>query len=159
MAISQQPLNNIYTPSQQQCSFKSGRSRRNRGGGRGGGGYFIPQQPTNLRFRGGAPGGGTVHFPTPFKQYENWHYCHTHGGDVKDTHTSAMCARPSLRHNPNMTHNSTMVGSSAGLHKTILPSAAGRTAPSLGPQAQQQQQQRLPVSYSPIQAMQAHAWQ
>jgi hypothetical protein len=95
----------------------------------------------------------------PYKQYENWHYCHTHGGDVDDTHTSATCARPGPRHNPNVTRNNTMAGSSAGLHKTILPSAAGRTAPNLRPQAQQQQQQRLPVSYFPIQAMQAPPWQ
>ncbi len=37
MAIGQQPPNNIYAPAQQQGPFNSGRSRRNRGGGRGGG--------------------------------------------------------------------------------------------------------------------------
>jgi hypothetical protein len=59
-------------------------------------------------------------------------------------------------HNPNTTRNNTMGGSSAGLHKTILPSAASRTAPNLRPQAQQQQQQRPPVLYF---MMQAPAWQ
>jgi hypothetical protein len=58
-----------------------------------------------------------------------------------------------------MTRNNTMGGSSTGLHKTILPSAAGRTMTNLLPQAQKQQQQRLPVSYFPMQAMQAPAWQ
>jgi hypothetical protein len=159
MAVGQQPPNNIYAPAQQQRPFNSGRSRCNGGGGRGGGGYFVPQQPTNHGFVGGAPGGGTARPPTPYKQYENWHYCHTHGGDVDNTHTSATCARTGPRHNPNATHSNTMGGSSADLHKTILPSAAGRTAPNLRPQAQQQQQQCPPVSYFPMQVMQALAWQ
>jgi hypothetical protein len=81
MAVGQQPPSNIYTPAQQQRPFNSGRSRHNGGGGRSGGGYFVPQQPTNHGFGGGAPGGGTVHHPTPYKRYENWHYCHTHGGE------------------------------------------------------------------------------
>jgi hypothetical protein len=159
MAVGQQPPKNIYTPTQQQRPFNSGRSRHNGGGGRGGGGYFVPQQPTNHGFGGGAPGGGTARPPTPYKQYENWHYCHTHSADVDDTHTSTMCARLCPRHNPNATCNNTMGGSSAGLHKTILPLAAGRTAPNLHPQAQQQQQQCPPVSYLPMQAVQAPAWQ
>lgn len=150
----QQPPTNIHAPAQQQRTFNSGRSRRNGGGGRGGGG------PTH-GFGGGAPGGGSTRPPTPYKRYENWHYCHTHGGDVDDNHTSATCARPGPTHNPNATRNNTMGGSSAGLHKTILPSAAGRTAPNQRPQAQQQQQQQLrpPASYYPMQTMQAPAWQ
>jgi hypothetical protein len=59
-------------------------------------------------------------------------------------------------HNLNATRSNTMGGSSAGLHKTFLPLAANRTAPNLRPQTQQQQQQRLPVSYF---TMQAPAWQ
>jgi hypothetical protein len=47
MAVSQQPPNNIYAPTQQQHPFNSGRSRCNLEGGHGGSGYFIPQQPTN----------------------------------------------------------------------------------------------------------------
>ncbi len=42
-----------------------------------------------------------------------------------------------------------MGGSSAGMHKTVLPSASGRTPP----RQQQQQQQRPPVSYYPMQNM------
>ncbi len=79
--------------------------------------------------------------------------------ETYDTHTSATCARPGLRHNPNATRNNTMGGSSAGLHKTILPSAARCTMPNLHPQAQQKQQQCPPVSYFPMQAMQTPAWQ
>jgi hypothetical protein len=138
MAVGQQPPNNIYAPAQQQCPFNSGRSRCNGGGGRGGGGHFVPQQPTNHGFGGGAPGGRTACPPMPYKQWENWHYCHSHGGDVDDTHTSAVCARLGPMHNPNVTRNNTMGGSSAGLHRTILPLAAGRTAPNLRPQVQQQ---------------------
>jgi hypothetical protein len=74
MAIGQQPPNNIYSPAQEQHPFNSGRSRRNGGGGHGGGEYFIPQKPTNHGFRGGAPGGGTARPPMPYKRYENWHY-------------------------------------------------------------------------------------
>jgi hypothetical protein len=37
MAVGKQPPNNIYAPTQQQRPFNSGRSRRNRGGGRGSG--------------------------------------------------------------------------------------------------------------------------
>jgi hypothetical protein len=159
MAVGQQPPNNIYTPAQQQCPFNSGRSRHSGGGGRGSSRYFVPQQPTKDGFGGGAPGGGTTHPPTPYKRYENWHYCHTHGRDMDDTHTSAMCARPGPRHNPNATHNNTMGGSSTGLHKTILSLAASHTTPNLPLQVQQQQQQHLPVLYFLMQAMQAPAWQ
>jgi hypothetical protein len=63
IAVNQQPPNNIYAPAQQQHPFNSGRSRRSRGGGRGGSGYFVLQQPTNRGFRGGAPGGVTMRPP------------------------------------------------------------------------------------------------
>jgi hypothetical protein len=67
MTIGQQPPNNMYASTQQQRPFNSGRSRHNRGGGRGSSGYFVPQQPTKDGFRGGAPGGGTARPPTPYK--------------------------------------------------------------------------------------------
>jgi hypothetical protein len=98
MAIGQQPPNNIYTPAQQQRPFNSGRSRCNGGGGRGGSGYFVPQQPTNHGFEGVAPGGKTARPPMPYKRYENWHYCHTHGRDVNDTHTSAIIRNGFMPH-------------------------------------------------------------
>jgi hypothetical protein len=67
--------------------------------------------------------------PIPYKQWEHWNYCHTHGGDVEDAHMSAMCNRQGPVHNPNTTRANMMGGSPVGMHKTILPSASGRTLP------------------------------
>jgi hypothetical protein len=155
MAIGQEqpPPNNIYyAPQQQQHCHNN--SRNNRGGTGGGsfngsgGGY--PQQPT--LHQGQQSGGrGFVH-PTPYKRYENWNYCHTHGGDIEDGHTSATCNRRGPIHNPNATRANMMGGLLAGMHKTILPSATSHTPP---PHHQQQQQQRPSVSYYPTQ----NTWQ
>jgi hypothetical protein len=149
MAIGQQqpPPNNIYYALQQQQRCHNN-SRNNRGG-RGGGGYNgngrgYQQQPTS--YQGQQCGGrGPVHTPMPYKRYENWNYCHTHGGDVEDAHTSATCPRQGPFHNPNATRANTMGGSQVGMHKMILPSASGRIPPP--PRQQQQQQQHPPVSY------------
>jgi uncharacterized membrane protein YgcG len=97
MAVGQQqpPPNNIYYAPQQQ-QRRHNNSRNNRGGGGGGGfngnGGSYPQQPTLLQGQQ-SDGRGLVRPPTPCKQWENWNYCHTHGGDVKDAHTSATCNR------------------------------------------------------------------
>jgi hypothetical protein len=155
MAIGQQqpPPNNIYYAPQQQ-QHRHNNSRNNRGG-RGGGGFngnggSYPQQPT-LHQGQQSSCRGFVH-PTPYKQYENWNYCHTHGGDIKDGHTSTRCNRQGPVHNPNATRANMMGGSPAGMHKTFLPSASSRTPP---PHRQQQQQQRPLVSYYPMQ----NTWQ
>ena len=63
--------------------------------------------------------------PNPVKRFENMNYCHTHGGDVDDGHTSATCTRPGHYHNYYATRDNTMGGSISGLHKTIMPSAVG----------------------------------
>jgi hypothetical protein len=34
----------------------------------------------------------------PVKQYKNWNYCFTHGGNVNNNHTSMTCACPSENH-------------------------------------------------------------
>ena len=76
MTVGQQPLLNIYTPSQQQPTFNNRRNRRNGGGhgnsgtgGNNGGGNF-PQQPT--WFGGnGASAQQPMHPPTPYKHWEN----------------------------------------------------------------------------------------
>jgi hypothetical protein len=155
MAIGQQqlpPNKKCYAPQQQQRHHNNSRNNR---GGRGSGGFNgngdgYPQQPTS--HQGQQSGGrGFVH-PTPYKQYENWNYCHTHGSDVKDGHMSAMCNRQGPVHNSNATRANMMGGLPAGMHKTILPSATGRTQP---PHRQQQQQQWPPVSYYPTQ----NTWQ
>jgi hypothetical protein len=97
MAVGQQqpPPNNIYyTPQQQQRHHNNSRNNRGSGGGdcfNGNGGGYL-QQPT--LHQGQQSGGhGLVCPPTPYKWWENWNYCHTHGSDVEDAHTSARCNR------------------------------------------------------------------
>jgi hypothetical protein len=144
MAVRQQqpPPNNVYYAPQQ-------RRRNNRGGG-GGGGYAngrgYPQQSTSHHGQQGGRG-GPVRPPMPYKHYESWNYCSTHGGNVEDAHTSAMCNKRGPFHNPNATRTNMMGGSPAGMHKMILPSASGRTPPA---PRQQQQLQCLPaIPYYP----------
>ncbi len=124
MALESQPPPPIYA---QQFQLHAPNNRhgllRCTGSGRGRGqqnpGY---QQPT------GAP---PMRAPTPYKQFENWHYCHTHahGGNVDNMHTSATCAKPSLLHNWQASHTNMMDGLIVGMHKTILPSAASHAPP------------------------------
>ena len=76
-----------------------------------------------------APPPSHVRPPTPMKRFENWNYCHTHGGDVDDGHTSMSCIKPGPAHNRHATRQNTMGGSTGGLHKTILPSMSGRLPP------------------------------
>jgi hypothetical protein len=78
------------------------------------------QQPT------GAP---AMCAPTPYKQFENWHYCHTHRGNIDDTHTSAMCTKPGPLHNWQSSRTNMMGGWTVGMHKTMLLSASGRAPP------------------------------
>ena len=57
-------------------------------------------------------------------------------------HTSATCARPGENHQRTATRTKTMGGSMRGMHKTILPSAAGRQAPTPRPPPP-------PINYTP----------
>jgi hypothetical protein len=136
-----------YAPAQQQHTF-SNHNKRN-GGGQGNNRAF-PHQPT---MNYGGMGGGqqqNIHAPlNPYKQWENWNYCHSHGGDVDDNHTSAMCGKPGPMHNLNATRTNIMGGSVDGMHKTILPLTSGCTPPNCCPQQQQRPQQRLPNAYYP----------
>jgi len=157
MAVGQQTPPHIYTPSQQQPTFNNRRKSHNGGGhGNGGtggdnGGGNFPQQPTWF----GGNGAGAqqpTRPPTPYKHWENGNYCHTHDGDVDDTHKSALCGNQGPTHNANATRAKIMVGLIAGMHKTILPSACGRTPPlPRHPQQQQRPQQHPPVAYYPVQ--------
>jgi hypothetical protein len=90
------------------------------GGGNGGGSF--PQKPA---WFGGSGAGAQqpTRPPTPYKHWENWNYCHSHGGDIDDTHTSALCGNRGPTHNPNATHANIMGRFIAGMHKTILPSS------------------------------------
>jgi hypothetical protein len=64
--------------------------------------------------------------PTLYKRFKNWNYCHTHGGNVNNRHTSRMRAKLGPTHNPHTTRTNMMSGLATGLHKKILPSASGR---------------------------------
>jgi hypothetical protein len=153
MAVNQQPPSTIYAPPQQQQHNTRRNNRRNGGSGGANGTGSFPQQPTWF----GGNGAGTqqpTRPPTPYKRWENWNYCSTHGGDVDDSHTSMTCGNRGPTHNQNATRANIMGGSVAGMHKTILPSACGRTPPPPRRPQQQQRPQQLPqVSYYPMQGM------
>jgi hypothetical protein len=147
MNVGQQPPSSGYALAQQQCTFTN-HNKRN-GGGQGNSRSF-PQQPTmNYGSTGGGQQQNICPPPNPYKRWENWNYCHSHGGDVDNNHTSAMCGKPGPMHNPNATRTNIMGGSVAGMHKTILPSTSGRTPPNCCPQQQQHPQQHLPNAYYP----------
>jgi hypothetical protein len=111
---------------------------------------MLYQQP-----EGFAGGQRPLQPPTLFKMFENWNYCHTHGGDVDNTHTGTLCRHPGLAHNLNATRTNTMGGNMAGLHRTILPSTSSHI-PSRPPQAPTPmiwQQPTPPVSFTLMMAM------
>jgi hypothetical protein len=123
MVLGQQPLSGIYTLQQQQPGCRSASRRPSTGGRR----YPAPtpyQQP-----KGFSGGQHPLQPPTPFKTFENWNYCQMHGGDFNNTHTGMLCRNPGPSHNPNATRTNTMGGLTAGLHRTILPSASGSVPP------------------------------
>jgi hypothetical protein len=80
-----------------------------------------------MTFNGGGgsyPTQGTSQtHPSPLKHFNNWNYCHTHGGDIHNNHTSATCAQPGVNHQRAATRSNTMGGNIKGLHKIVLPSA------------------------------------
>ncbi len=127
----QQPPTTTYAPQQQQRGHR-GLSRHNIPGGASRG-YPAPvyQQPTTAE----------CHLQPfmPFKKFDNWNYCSTHGGDIHNTHTSSTCCHPGHPHNPSATRANMMGGLTAGLHKMILPSASGHAPPPL-------RQQRAPAT-------------
>ena len=133
MAVGQQPTPNIYAPAQQQHTFNNSRDRHNGGGhnnsGGGGNGGGTFQQPAWFGGNGSSTQQPTRP-PTPYKRWENWNYCHIHGGDIDDTHRSALCGNRGPTHKQNTTRANMMDGSIAGMHKTILPSACGLVLPS-----------------------------
>jgi hypothetical protein len=115
---------------QQQNQGQQGQPSGNGGGTNNGGGR-------NGLYRGNGTGGGTNpgstfnggggSYPTqgtsnplsPIKKFNNWNYCHTHGGDIYYNHTSATCAQPGVNHQHVATRSNTMGGNNKGLHKTI----------------------------------------
>ena len=103
MAVNQQPPPTIYAPpQQQQHNNRRSNNRRNGGSGGANGTGSFPQQPTWF----GGNGAGAqqpTRPPMPYKRWENWNYCSTHGGDVDDSHTSMTCGNCGPTHNPNAT--------------------------------------------------------
>jgi len=89
--------------------------------------------------------------PNPIKRFENWNYCHTHGGDVPDYHQSCNCPKPGPNHRPDANRQNWQMlgGNPKAMHKTMLPSQAGRTPATTKYQrqldAQRQQQQQPPA--------------
>ncbi len=84
--VGQQPPSSSYAPAQQQHTFTN---HNKRNGGSQGNNRGLPQQP-NMNY--GGTGGSqkqNMHPPNPYKWWENWNYCHSHGGDVDNNHTSA----------------------------------------------------------------------
>ncbi len=94
--------------------------------------------------------------PTLFKTFENWNYCHMHGRDVNNTHTSMSCHNPGPSCSPNAMRSNTMGGNTAGLHRTILPSASGCVLPAprppLAPTPTMWQQPLPPMNLTPMMA-------
>jgi hypothetical protein len=134
---------------QQQQRGRSGASHQPSTGGRRNPARTLYQQP------GGFPGGQRpLQPPTLFKTFENWNYCHTHGRDVDNTHTGMSCHNPGPLHNPNATRTNTMGGNTAGLHRTILPSASGHVPPApcppQAPAPTMWQQTPPPVKFTPM---------
>lgn len=112
----------------------------NNRGGRGGrgGGYQRNNIPTG-------PPATQLSVPNPVKKWENTNYCHTHGADIDDAHTSATCTRPGPFHNYAATRDNMMGGSISGLHKTIMPSTVGGRRKWGNPQAPNNYNTRAPM--------------
>jgi hypothetical protein len=105
MTVGQQPPSSSYAPAQQQCTFIN---HNKRNGGSQSKGRSFPKQPT---MNYGSTGGiqqQVISPPTPYKHRENWNYCHSHGGDIDDNHTSATCGKPGPMHNPNASRTNIM---------------------------------------------------
>ena len=63
--------------------------------------------------------------PMPYKRYEIWNHCSKLGWDIAVTHNSHTCRWLGPNHNHAATRMNTLGGLVVGLHKTILPLAAG----------------------------------
>jgi hypothetical protein len=113
----------------QQGQPSGGGGATNNGGGqnvlyRGNGNGRGYNQGSGMPFNGSSgnhPTQGTSNPPSPIKKFNNWNYCHTHGGNIHNNHMSATCAQPGVHHKHAATMSNTMGGNNRGLHKTILP--------------------------------------
>ena len=139
-----------YAPAQHQ---RTTYNRGGRGGGRGGVGHGGGNQQPNW-YGFGRAGAQQAHCaPTPFKHYKNWNNCFLPGGNADNTHTSKRCGKLYPTHNRAATHANMMGRLVKGMHKSILPLAAGRTGPptSRCPQQQQPVYHCPPISHMSMQ--------
>jgi hypothetical protein len=70
-----------------------------------------------MTFNGGGgsyPTKGTSNPPSLIKKFNNWNYCHTHGGNIHNNHTSATCVQPGVNHQHAATRSNTMGGNNKG---------------------------------------------
>jgi hypothetical protein len=95
---------------------------------------------------GSYPAHGTSNPPSPIKKFNNWNYCHTHGGNIYNNHTSTTCAQPGVNHQHAAIRSNTMGGNNKGLLENILPGATGQRAPAAQPTLQ-------PTNWAPTFAM------
>jgi hypothetical protein len=112
------PTMPTYTPRNTNYPYNTRGGRGGRGGGRNNNQHFPTGPPATQ-----------VTPPNPVKRFANMNYCHTHGGDIDDFHTSANCAKPGPFHNFLATQTNTMGGSIKGMHKTIIPNGGGQQPP------------------------------
>jgi hypothetical protein len=142
---------------QQQNQCQQGQPRGGGGGANNGGGQNRLYRGNNtghgnnpgITFNSGGgsyPTQGTSNPPSPFKKFINWNYCHTHGCNIHNNHTSATCAQPSVNHQPAATRSNMTGGNNKGILKTLLPGATAQCTPAAQP-AQQ------PTNYTPTFAM------
>ena len=57
----------------------------------------------------------------PYKRFNNWNYCYTHGHDVKESHNSTNCLNPAQGHMWHAIKQNTCGGSTRGQHKVMYP--------------------------------------
>jgi hypothetical protein len=114
------------------------------GGGRYNGGSNNPPQYGGTYFPqgGGAYNGGGGNYnnppgvpqpPSPVKRFENWNYCHTHGGNVDNNHTSASFARPGEHHQRAAMRSNTMNGKREGNAQDRSPQHCRPPPPTVAP--------------------------
>jgi hypothetical protein len=73
---------------------------------------------------GSYPTQGTSNPPSPIKNNQQLEYfCHTHGRDIHNSHTSTTCVQPGVNHQDAAIRSNTMIGNNKGLLRTILPGA------------------------------------
>jgi hypothetical protein len=95
---------------------------------------------------GSYPTQGTSNTLCPFKKFNNWNYCHTHGCNIQNNHTSTTCVQPGVNHQHVATRSNMIGGNNKGIFKTILVGANAQYTPAAQP-AQQ------PTNYTPTFAM------